>query len=397
MSIPRLPVLTIALLAAVTAVTGVTGVTGAMGAAAPPASAAPVWSISPTPSPHLAGAAVLSSVSCPSARACVAVGYEVDAANSAGRPRGTLERDALGDRAHPHAPRRGQGLSLRRVMCHAAVVHRRGERDARPRDRRAHRALERCALARGTGARAGAPITTPGHLPGRGGVPDGDGVHRRGLRGQPRGHRGRDPRRPVDGGRGMGDPADGAAGRRERGVPVRRVMPVGCRLHGGGLSHHPLRDGRRPGRALDAGSLAQRAHPDAAGRVIGPAHRRLVSGARVLHRRRLLRYRGHRRDAGRALGRRALGHRAPALSARRASGPLRRGVVPVSCARAPPSGWSTTWRGSTRRWRSVGLPAGGPFSPRRRSGPSRPRPTPSSAACHARCRRAAPPSAMSTR
>ena len=41
-----------------------------------------MWSVSPTPSPHLAGAAVLSSVSCPSARACVAVGYEVDAANT---------------------------------------------------------------------------------------------------------------------------------------------------------------------------------------------------------------------------------------------------------------------------------------------------------------------------
>jgi hypothetical protein len=76
-SIPRLPLLALALLA------GAMGAAGAIGAAAAaPASAAPVWSVSPIPSPHLAGAAVLSSVSCPSARACIAVGYEVDAANT---------------------------------------------------------------------------------------------------------------------------------------------------------------------------------------------------------------------------------------------------------------------------------------------------------------------------
>ncbi len=54
---------------------------------AAPASGAPViagapWVIQPTPAPRLVSTAVLSSVSCPSARACVAVGYAVNAAGA---------------------------------------------------------------------------------------------------------------------------------------------------------------------------------------------------------------------------------------------------------------------------------------------------------------------------
>lgn len=62
--------------------------------AAAPASGAPVpgrapWVIAPTPIPRLVSAAVLSSVSCPSPRACVAVGYAV---NAAGAPEPLAER-----------------------------------------------------------------------------------------------------------------------------------------------------------------------------------------------------------------------------------------------------------------------------------------------------------------
>jgi hypothetical protein len=53
----------------------------ATGAAAP-VRAAPAWSVTPTPPPRVARAAVLSSVSCPSPRACIAAGYEVDAAGA---------------------------------------------------------------------------------------------------------------------------------------------------------------------------------------------------------------------------------------------------------------------------------------------------------------------------
>jgi hypothetical protein len=52
-----------------------------MGAAAP-VRAAPAWSVTPTPSPRLASAAVLSGLSCPSLRVCVAAGYDVDAAGA---------------------------------------------------------------------------------------------------------------------------------------------------------------------------------------------------------------------------------------------------------------------------------------------------------------------------
>ncbi len=146
------------------------------------------------------------------------------------------------------------------------------ERDSRPRDRRARRALERCAGACSPGARGRCADHHPRSPTWRGGVPVGDDVHRNGLRGQPRGRRGGDPRRPVDGGRGMGDPADGTG---RRGAFCRRVAPVGRRLHGSGAFSPPT-----PGRApswpsMDAGSLAQRAHPDAAGRhpVSYPASR----------------------------------------------------------------------------------------------------------------------------
>ncbi len=62
--------------------------------AAAPASGAPVttgapWVVKPTPSPRLVSAAVLSSVSCPSPRACMAVGYAV---NAAGAPQPLAER-----------------------------------------------------------------------------------------------------------------------------------------------------------------------------------------------------------------------------------------------------------------------------------------------------------------
>ena len=62
--------------------------------AAAPASGAPVtagapWVVKPTPIPRLVSAAVLSSVSCPSLRACVAVGYAV---NAAGVPEPLAER-----------------------------------------------------------------------------------------------------------------------------------------------------------------------------------------------------------------------------------------------------------------------------------------------------------------
>ncbi len=62
--------------------------------AAPPASGAPVtagapWVDQPTPIPRLVSVAVLSSVSCPSRRACVAVGYAV---NAAGAPEPLAER-----------------------------------------------------------------------------------------------------------------------------------------------------------------------------------------------------------------------------------------------------------------------------------------------------------------
>ncbi len=50
--------------------------------AAEPAGAAPAWSVTPTPAPRLVSTAVLSGVSCPSPRACLAVGYQVDAAGA---------------------------------------------------------------------------------------------------------------------------------------------------------------------------------------------------------------------------------------------------------------------------------------------------------------------------
>ncbi len=66
----------------------------ALTAAAPaPRPAAPIrtspWVIQPTPAPRLVSSAVLSSVSCPSPRACVAVGYAV---NAAGAPAPLAER-----------------------------------------------------------------------------------------------------------------------------------------------------------------------------------------------------------------------------------------------------------------------------------------------------------------
>lgn len=72
----RLPVVVVALLVAGLAVVE-------------PAGAAPAWSVTPAPSPPLASAAVLSSVSCPSPQACFAVGYDLDAA---GAPVALVER-----------------------------------------------------------------------------------------------------------------------------------------------------------------------------------------------------------------------------------------------------------------------------------------------------------------
>jgi hypothetical protein len=65
----RLPLLTATLLVVAMGATGRAG-------------AASAWSVTPTPSPRLASRAVLSSVSCPAPRKCVAVGYDVDAANT---------------------------------------------------------------------------------------------------------------------------------------------------------------------------------------------------------------------------------------------------------------------------------------------------------------------------
>ncbi|MFL5863683.1 MAG: hypothetical protein ACJ780_23410 [Solirubrobacteraceae bacterium] len=64
------------------AVVAALAVTFAAPASGAPVTAATPWVVQHIPSPRLVSAAVLSSVSCPSPRACVAVGYAVNAAGS---------------------------------------------------------------------------------------------------------------------------------------------------------------------------------------------------------------------------------------------------------------------------------------------------------------------------